>query len=139
MEKLINYKNIEKYDLTGLAIDECENGPYTYLLIILNPSVPALEYPEKAYKNAIIKSFKWEQAGTGGGNEDSFTTLYNTISQYREFARLNGYEFYAFCPLDEEGKRIKLVTEQLLTLAQVAEFYKEEIPGIYRPKDNTVI
>ena len=109
------------------------------MLIILNPSVPALEYPEKAYKNAIVKSFKWEQPGTNGGNEDSLTVLYSTISQYREFAKLNGYEFYAFCPLDESGDRVKLVSEQLLTLAQVAEYYKEEIPGVYRPKDNTVI
>ena len=139
MEKLINYENIEKYDLTGLVIEECEKGPFTYLLIILNPSVPALEYPEKAYKNAIVKSFKWEQPGVGGGNEDNLTVLYNTIGQYREFAKINGYEFYAFCLLDEEAKRIKLVTEQLLTLAQVAEYYKEEIPGIYRASDNTVI
>ena len=131
MENTTVIANIDKFNLTGLIIEECGKGPYTYLLIILNASLPILDSDKNRYKEAIVDLFRWEEPGLSGDNENRSTVLYKTVLDFESRAKAKGYEFYVFCPLNEEGTRYKIVTDHLIKLANYAKQLEDYSIGAY--------
>lgn len=116
MKSLFSYENIARYDLMSLVLDEYKNHPFEYYAFILDTSVSTQPY--------IKLSRVWLQ-------QYSKINLYRNILKMSKLCNTNeNYELYVFAGdvhyhEENELPNFKLVTDELIRLAECYEFIKE--------------
>lgn len=129
IKKTINYKNIMKYDLISFIFNEYGNAKFSYIAIILDPSVGIEGYDEKPYDSGcIVEVFMWNQPMTKDIGQNK-TELYENINRMKEKADRKGYEFYIFSvsPENRPYPTIKLVTDEVCNVTNAYNGLKDEV------------
>lgn len=131
MKNSFNYENIMKYDLTSFILGQLEIDHFSYIVIILDPSVSTEGY-DKVYECGAIKEiYKWTKPNSNDPKyEDSKTKLYKTITRMKTTCKKFNYELYVASSSDISGTPyIRFITDEIITLTDEYNKFNGEFEG----------